>query len=74
MVELKDILYKTTINAVVGNTGIKVNAINFDSRKVEKYDVRITSYNVCYTKLLRESGLGTIRQSGTSSGNVTFVS
>jgi len=39
MEELKDILYKSTINAVVGNTGIKVNAINFDSRKVEKYDV-----------------------------------
>jgi len=39
MAELKDILYKSTINAVVGNTGIKVNAINFDSRKVEKYDV-----------------------------------
>jgi len=39
MVELKDILYKTTINAVVGNTGIMVNAIAFDSRKIEKNDV-----------------------------------
>lgn len=39
MVELKDILYKTTINAVVGNTGIQVNAIAFDSRKVVKNDV-----------------------------------
>jgi UDP-N-acetylmuramoyl-L-alanyl-D-glutamate--2,6-diaminopimelate ligase len=39
MIELKDILYKTTINAVVGNTGIKVNAIAFDSRKVVKNDV-----------------------------------
>jgi len=39
MVELKDILYKTTINAVIGNTGIKVNSIEFDSRKVEKNDV-----------------------------------
>ena len=39
MVELKDILYKTTINAVIGNTGIKVNSIEFDSRKVELNDV-----------------------------------
>ena len=39
MVQLKDILYKTTINVVVGNTGIKVNAIAFDSRKVTKNDV-----------------------------------
>ena len=39
MVELKEILYRATINAVVGNTGIKVNSIAFDSRKVEKNDV-----------------------------------
>ena len=39
MVELKDILYRTTINAVVGNTGIMVNSIAFDSRKVNKNDV-----------------------------------
>jgi len=39
MVELKDILYKTTINAVMGNTGIMVNAITFDSRMVKKDDV-----------------------------------
>ncbi len=31
---LKDILYKVTLNAVVGNTNISVGAINFDSRKV----------------------------------------
>lgn len=39
MVQLKDILYKVTINAVVGNTGIMVNAITFDSRKIETNDV-----------------------------------
>ena len=39
MVQLKDILYRTTINAVVGNTGIMVNTIAFDSRKIEKNDV-----------------------------------
>jgi UDP-N-acetylmuramoyl-L-alanyl-D-glutamate--2,6-diaminopimelate ligase len=39
MVELKDILYRTTINAVVGNTGIMVNSIAFDSREVNKNDV-----------------------------------
>lgn len=39
MVALKDILYKTTINSVVGNTGVEVNTIVFDSRKVGKNDV-----------------------------------
>jgi UDP-N-acetylmuramoyl-L-alanyl-D-glutamate--2,6-diaminopimelate ligase len=32
---LKDILYKVTLNAVAGSTNISVNAIVFDSRKVE---------------------------------------
>ncbi len=39
MVELKDILYRTTINAVVGNTGIMVKSIVFDSRNVKQNDV-----------------------------------
>jgi len=39
MVELKDILYKTTINAVIGNTGVLVNSIAFDSRDVNINDV-----------------------------------
>ncbi|MFK7783340.1 UDP-N-acetylmuramoyl-L-alanyl-D-glutamate--2,6-diaminopimelate ligase [Psychroserpens sp.] len=39
MAELKDILYKVTINAVVGNTSVGVNAIHFDSRLVSKGDV-----------------------------------
>ena len=36
MMALKDILYKVTINAVVGSTGVSVSAVNFDSRKIEK--------------------------------------
>uniref|UniRef100_UPI00404B166A UDP-N-acetylmuramoyl-L-alanyl-D-glutamate--2, 6-diaminopimelate ligase n=3 Tax=Gelidibacter sp. TaxID=2018083 RepID=UPI00404B166A len=39
MQELKDILYKVTINAVVGSTSVKVNALHFDSRKIVKNDV-----------------------------------
>ena len=39
MKELKDILYRTTINAVVGNTGIMIQSIAFDSRKVKQNDV-----------------------------------
>ncbi|MEM6515268.1 MAG: UDP-N-acetylmuramoyl-L-alanyl-D-glutamate--2,6-diaminopimelate ligase [Bacteroidota bacterium] len=39
MVELKDILYKVTINAVVGSTSIMVGAIDFDSRNIKKNDV-----------------------------------
>ncbi len=38
---LKDILYKVTINAVVGSTSTAVNKIEFDSRKVETDDVFI---------------------------------
>ena len=35
MIVLKDILYRVTINAVVGNTNIKVNAVAFDSREIK---------------------------------------
>lgn len=33
---LKDILYKVSVNAVYGTTDVSINAIIFDSRKVEK--------------------------------------
>lgn len=36
---LKDILYKVTINAVVGSTSIAVNKIEFDSRNIVVNDV-----------------------------------
>ena len=36
MIALKDILYKVTLNAVVGSTSMNVYAVNFDSRKIEK--------------------------------------
>lgn len=39
MAPLKDILYKVTINAVVGSTGVQVNTIAFDSRSVGQGDV-----------------------------------
>ncbi|WP_299396428.1 UDP-N-acetylmuramoyl-L-alanyl-D-glutamate--2,6-diaminopimelate ligase [uncultured Gelidibacter sp.] len=39
MAQLKDILYKVTINAVVGNTGVEVNSIDFDSRNISEGDV-----------------------------------
>jgi len=39
MAQLKDILYKVTINAVVGNTGVAVNAVHFDSRNIAEGDV-----------------------------------
>jgi UDP-N-acetylmuramoyl-L-alanyl-D-glutamate--2,6-diaminopimelate ligase len=37
--ELKNILYKVTINAVIGSTSIAVNGLQFDSRKVTTNDV-----------------------------------
>jgi UDP-N-acetylmuramoyl-L-alanyl-D-glutamate--2,6-diaminopimelate ligase len=39
MIILKDILYKVTINAVVGYTSSVVNKIEFDSRKIKVNDV-----------------------------------
>ena len=39
MIELKNILYKVTLEAVVGDTSINVNQIQFDSRKVGIKDV-----------------------------------
>ena len=39
MIELKNILYKVTLEAIVGDTSIEVNQIQFDSRKVGNKDV-----------------------------------
>ncbi|MDY8136473.1 UDP-N-acetylmuramoyl-L-alanyl-D-glutamate--2,6-diaminopimelate ligase [Aquimarina sp. 2201CG5-10] len=39
MTELKDILYKVAINAVIGNTKTGINKIEFDSRKIEQNDL-----------------------------------
>ena len=39
MIELKNILYKVTLDAVVGDTSVSINSIQFDSRKVSKNDV-----------------------------------
>ncbi len=39
MMLLKDILYKVTINAVIGDTSISINAINFNSRSIVVNDV-----------------------------------
>ena len=39
MIALKDILYKVTINAVVGSTSVNVDAIDFDSRNIKNSDL-----------------------------------
>lgn len=39
MIELKNILYKVAINAVVGNTTTHINKIEFDSRKIDQDDM-----------------------------------
>jgi UDP-N-acetylmuramoyl-L-alanyl-D-glutamate--2,6-diaminopimelate ligase len=41
MTQLKDILYKVTINTVLGSTSIAVNSLHFDSRQVSKGDIFI---------------------------------
>ena len=42
MIELKNILYKVTLDAVVGDTSVSIKNIQFDSRKVSKNDVFVT--------------------------------
>ncbi|MBN4084838.1 UDP-N-acetylmuramoyl-L-alanyl-D-glutamate--2,6-diaminopimelate ligase [Flavobacteriaceae bacterium AH-315-B10] len=39
MTELKNILYRVTINAVVGSTSLTINELKFDSRRVTANDV-----------------------------------
>lgn len=39
MILLKDILYKVTLNAVVGDTGLAINAIDFNSKNIVNNDV-----------------------------------
>jgi len=39
VIELKNILYKVTLDAVVGDTSVSINEIQFDSRKVSKNDM-----------------------------------
>ncbi len=39
MIELKDVLYKVAINAVVGDTTTSINKIEFDSRKIKQDNV-----------------------------------
>lgn len=41
MMNLKDILYKVTINAVVGNTNMPIENIDFDSRNISNQDLFI---------------------------------
>ena len=48
MIALKDILYKVTINAVVGSTSTKINAIDFDSRKIGSKDVFVAIKGVLF--------------------------
>ena len=46
MIALKDILYKVTINAVVGSTSVHVNAIQFDSEIFERMMYLLHKRNV----------------------------
>lgn len=46
MNSLKDILYKVSVNAVVGATSVVINEINFDSRKVRQNDVFVAQKGV----------------------------
>ena len=43
MKQLKDILYKVSINRVIGDTAVPIHKIEFDSRKVHENDVFIAT-------------------------------
>jgi len=53
---LKDILYKVNINSVIGSTSIKINKIEFDSRKILENDlfVAIKGNNVDGNKFISQ--------------------
>lgn len=46
MTELKNILYKVNLESVVGSTGIAINNIEFDSRKITNNDVFVAIVGV----------------------------
>ena len=46
MTELKNILYKVNLESVVGSTGIAIDKIEFDSRKISKSDVFVAIVGV----------------------------
>lgn len=48
MIELKNILYKVTLNAVVGSTNIAINELHFDSRKIAAKDVFVAIIGLKY--------------------------
>ena len=48
MTELKNILYKVTINAVAGSTSIAINELHFDSRKIAVNDVFVAIKGVVF--------------------------
>ena len=39
MKQLKDLLFGVQIEAIQGNTSLKINALQFDSRKIESGDL-----------------------------------
>ncbi len=53
---LKDILYKVNINSVIGSTNIKINKIEFDSRKILENDlfVAIKGNNIDGNKFISQ--------------------
>ncbi|WP_299006063.1 UDP-N-acetylmuramoyl-L-alanyl-D-glutamate--2,6-diaminopimelate ligase [uncultured Tenacibaculum sp.] len=46
MKNLKDILYKVSVNEVYGNTDVVINAVQFDSRQVQDNDVFVAQRGV----------------------------
>ncbi|NVK52743.1 MAG: UDP-N-acetylmuramoyl-L-alanyl-D-glutamate--2,6-diaminopimelate ligase [Flavobacteriaceae bacterium] len=46
MKNLKDILYKVSLEHIVGNTDVSVNAIQFDSRKIQQGDCFVAQKGV----------------------------
>jgi UDP-N-acetylmuramoyl-L-alanyl-D-glutamate--2,6-diaminopimelate ligase len=81
MMILKDILYKVTINAVVGSTSITVNKIEFDSRQIIANDVfvaisgTITDGHKFIEKAIQDGAVAVIceRLPNALKDNITYI-
>lgn len=81
MIYLKDILYRVSLEAVVGNTNIAVNNIHFDSRKVGFNDVFVairgtqTDGHAYIAKAVEQGALAVICEEmpGNTVNGITYV-
>ncbi|AXT20900.1 UDP-N-acetylmuramoyl-L-alanyl-D-glutamate--2,6-diaminopimelate ligase [Flavobacteriaceae bacterium AU392] len=81
MILLKDILYKVTLNAIVGSTNLEVSEMHFDSRNIRQNDVfvavngTVVNGHDYINKAIRQGAIAVICESMPDiiEDNVTYV-